>query len=136
MYLSLLALLMPFLLALAPLTGMPAPHNPSTPPASVESAEDFRIASGVYTCPNDGSTLKIAPLFGESHSVEISLYRLTFQEGTGVYENDMLVVSAEDAAGGIMIWHITKNGESLRAEVYSSTWSLLPEGTVFEFKAE
>jgi len=135
MYLSLIALLMPFFLALAPLAGMPL-SDQSAPPAQVESAEDFRIASGTYTCPNDGSVMRIAPLENGEYSVEISLYRLTFQEGSGMYENDVLVVSATDAAGGIMIWHIKKDGEILRAEVASSTWSLLPTGTVFEFKAE
>ena len=136
MYLSLLALLMPFLLAIAPLAGMSL-SDQSAPPAQVEAAaEDFRIASGTYTCPNDGSVMRIAPLANGEYSVEISLYRLTLQEGTGAYKDGVLVISAEDAAGGTMIWHITKDGESLRAEVYSSTWSLLPEGTVFEFEAE
>ena len=135
MYMSLLALLLPFLLSLAPLTGMPLPDQ-SAPIAHFEAVEDFRIASGTYICPNDGSVLRIAPLANGEYSVEISLYRLTLQEGLGAYKDGVLVVSAEDAAGGVMIWHIKKEGDVIRAGVHSSAWSLLPEGTVFEFKAE
>ncbi len=151
---TLLVLLLSFMLVFAPVISANFPeHSPSSEDFVISEAPilsdeefaalfpravgEFVIEEGVYTCPNDGSTLVVIPIeHGYQWAVQISLYRLTTQVGVGTYVDEVLSVYAEDAAGGIMHWRIKKDGNLIRAEVVSSEWSLLSEGTIFEFEAE
>ncbi len=90
------------------------------------------IESGRYE--RDYSSLILTKNADGTYAAEISIYRLTLQDdGAGVYENGALTVTATDAAGGTMVWTITREGDVLKAVVTESTWSLLPAGETFLF---
>ena len=88
---------------------------------------------GLYEA-GDGSTLSIFRRADGTFPAEISIVRLTQQDdGIGVYEDGVLTVTATDASGNPMLWEITRTEAGLKAIVADSTWSLLPEGSEFEF---
>ncbi len=100
---------------------------------TVESMESLYI--GEYLdYDNNEPNLEIAKGDDGKYIVQIGIYRLTsLSDGVGELTSEGMLFTATDAAGNPISGVITIDGQTATVTFTDSTWSLLENGTAFQY---
>jgi hypothetical protein len=97
---------------------------------------DKEYLTGYFVSDYDGSNLTISARKDGRYDIVISLFRLTYlDDGVGTDAEGGIDFTATDASGEPIGGHISINGDTAILTFKHSTWSLIEEGSKWEFRA-